>query len=89
MRLAHSMTTEAGDPAVYVFDRPSSSGYIIVSADDTAAPLLGYADSGEFNAEAMPPQMQWWLSEYAVQIANSTTTEAYSTRASCMRQSHR
>lgn len=82
MRLAHSMTTEAGNPAVYVFDRPASSGYIIVSADDTAAPLLGYADSGEFDAEAMPPQMQWWLSEYAAQIANSTTTEAYVTRAS-------
>ena len=68
MKLSFSMQTQKGEPAVYIFDRPASSGYLIVSADDTATPLLGYADSGSFDANNMPPQLEWWLSEYATQI---------------------
>ena len=68
MKLSFSMQTQKGEPAVYIFDRPASSGYLIVSADDTATPLLGYADSGSFDANNMPPQLEWWLSEYASQI---------------------
>ncbi len=68
MKLSFSMQTQKGEPAVYIFDRPASSGYLIVSADDTATPLLGYADSGSFDTNNMPPQLEWWLSEYASQI---------------------
>ncbi len=68
MKLSFSMQTQKGEPAVYIFDRPASSGYLIVSADDTATPLLGYADSGSFDANNIPPQLEWWLSEYASQI---------------------
>lgn len=68
MKLSFSMQTQKGEPAVYIFDRPASSGYLIVSADDTATPLLGYADSGSFDANNMPHQLEWWLSEYASQI---------------------
>lgn len=81
LKLAHSVTSGNGTPAIYVFDRPASSGYVIVSADDVAAPILGYADNGSFNKEDMPPQMEWWLSEYATRIANYSSSAAYTTRA--------
>ena len=68
LRLAHTVNTQAGNAAVYVFSNPKSEGYVIASADDAAYPLLGYADRGSFSEEEMPPQMKWWLEEYARQI---------------------
>ena len=57
-----------GDATFYVFDKPGNGGYLLVSADDVAAPLLGYSDTGDFNADAMPAEMRWWLGEYSRQI---------------------
>lgn len=75
MTLSFSMQTPAGSPAIYVFDRPESKGYLIVSADDAAIPVLGYADSGSFDSEEMPPQLKWWLSEYAAQISSFSAND--------------
>ncbi len=51
-------------PAVYVFSLDSGKGYIVLPADDEATPMLGYSDSGKFDAAAINPTMQWWLDEY-------------------------
>lgn len=68
-QLAHTINTAAGEAAVYVFNSNTrDGGYLLLSADDIAAPVLGYADSGSFDAAAMPPQMRWWLEQYARQI---------------------
>ena len=48
LQLAMTQKTLAGDPAVYVFNNTDNKGYLVVSADDTARPLLGYSDSGSF-----------------------------------------
>ena len=53
---------------LYVFDT-DGNGYIIVSADDCAVPLLGYSDSGRFETDNLPPQLKSWLEFYADQIA--------------------
>ena len=71
LQLAMTQKTLAGDPAVYVFNNTDNKGYLVVSADDTARPLLGYSDSGSF-PEQLPPAMQWWLEEYARQIEYAT-----------------
>lgn len=61
--------TRGGDAAVYVFGTAKAGeGFLVVSADDCAQPLLGYSDSGTFDPDAMPPQMKWWLEEYSRQI---------------------
>lgn len=49
---------------VYVF--ASDGNALVVPADDRVAPVLGYID-GCANGE-IPPQMEWWLSEYSRQI---------------------
>lgn len=67
-RLAYTAATEAGEPAVYLFAK-GEKGYMLLSADDAAYPLLGYADNGRFDADNMAPAMRWWLEEYARQIA--------------------
>ncbi len=53
--------------ALYVFT-PRDGGYIVVSADDCAEPLLGYSATGTFDPDNMPAAMSWWLGEYARQI---------------------
>ena len=54
-------------PAAYVFG--TASGYMVVSADDVAAPLLGYADNGSFDPENIPDNLRYWLESYASEIA--------------------
>lgn len=49
-------------------------GYIVVAADDVATPLLGYADSGNFDINAVSPAMREWLAEYSAQIAAAVAT---------------
>lgn len=62
-------TAEADElPAVYVFAK-ENKGFMVVSADDLATPLLGFVDNGNFDADNMAPALKYWLGEYARQIA--------------------
>lgn len=68
-RLVHTELTATGEPAVYVFNNDGrNDGYMVLSADDAAYPVLGYSDSGSFDTAGMPDAMKWWLSEYAAQL---------------------
>lgn len=62
-----------GKPAYYIF--AGGERTLFASADDVAAPLLGYVISPDFNVDDMPPAMSWWLSEYARQIAWATAND--------------
>lgn len=66
-RLSYVMnyTQNSSQAAVYVFSAPGDNGYLVSPADDRFPALLGYSDTGSINADNIPPQMQWWLSEYA------------------------
>ena len=78
--LVYTAKTLSGDPAVYVFENSGKRGYMLLSADDSAAPILGYSDSGSFDPKAMPEQMKWWIEEYGRQIeyARTNNIPAYS-----------
>ena len=60
---------------VYVFN-DNGGGFLIVSADDVATPLLGYSDTGSFDAGAIPPAMQYWLDCYSDEIEQSVSAGA-------------
>lgn len=66
--LVKTITSKEGDPSVYIFNNKSDEGYLIVSADDSTIPLLGYSDTNLINIENMPPALTYWLEEYARQI---------------------
>lgn len=68
LKLAHTTLTESGSPAAYIFNRTTEPGYIVLSGDDRAFPVLGYSDNGKADEGNLPPQLEWWLSEYARQI---------------------
>jgi len=52
----------------YVFGTENNEGFVIVAGDDRVTPVLGYSDTNGFSADNMPPNLQWWLGEYAKQI---------------------
>lgn len=54
---------------LYVFNINDDAGYVIVSNDDVAVPILGYSDSGSFDANNIPDNMRAWLQGYADEIA--------------------
>lgn len=54
---------------LYVFNITNHGGFVIVSNDDVATPILGYADSGSFDPNNMPENMKAWLQGYADEIA--------------------
>lgn len=69
---------ETDVPAIYIFDQ-GAQGYLIVSADDVAAPVLGYSSTGTIDPENIPDNMRWWLSQYEAEIAaaRSNGEESY------------
>ncbi|MBO4463915.1 MAG: C10 family peptidase [Prevotella sp.] len=52
----------------YVFNVGQKEGFVLVSADDRAPAILGYADDGCFDSENMPENMRAWLQGYADQL---------------------
>ncbi len=84
-KLVHTSKTKTGNPAVYIFNKGENTGYLVLSADDLAYPVLGYSDSGAFDTGNIPPQMEWWLSEYARQIEYASDKEQSPLSASIVR----
>lgn len=70
-------TLRSGAPEAYYYVFNSGKGFIIVSGDDRAYPILGYSTSGNFSYEEAPDNMKWWLQEYAnqIQFAHSSGIE--------------
>ncbi|MBR6282797.1 MAG: C10 family peptidase [Muribaculaceae bacterium] len=58
-------------PAFYVFNNEVAGrahGFVIVSGDDRAVPVLGFSDSGAYDSANVPPAMQAWLEFLAAEI---------------------
>lgn len=74
-QLLSTKYSPAGAPAVYIFSQPTSEkavgSLLFVGADDAAAPLLGYTDNAVPEGADLPPQLQWWLDEYAREIESA------------------
>lgn len=66
--LVYTQFTEKGSPAAYIFNNAAGKGYMVLAGDDVAWPVLGYSDNGKIEDGAIPPQLEWWLQEYARQI---------------------
>ena len=52
----------------YVFGAENNEGFVIVAGDNRITPVLGYSHTNGFSTDDMPPNLQWWLGEYAKQI---------------------
>lgn len=62
--LAYTAQTD-GTPDLYIFNRAEDqNGFVIISADATDTPILGYSDTSTFDPVTAPPALQWWLQQY-------------------------
>ena len=67
LTLAYTQLTENGTPALYVFN--FEGGFMIVSADDVAQPILAFGEEGRFDADNISDALAFYLRHYARQIA--------------------
>ena len=65
----------AGTPALYVFNKPDG-GWMIVSADDVAAPVIGFSDSGAFDPVNIPDNLRGWLELCSEEILSASAAGA-------------
>lgn len=55
-----TLTVASSDKAFHVFN-VSDGGFVMVSASDRTAPILGYADTGAFDSGSVPAPLKAWL----------------------------
>lgn len=67
-RMAKVAKQVTNDQQFYVFNGENGEGFVIVAADDVARPILGYSQIGSIDADNMPDNLRWWLSEYDREI---------------------
>ena len=66
LQLVTTYNISRGDAAFHIFNTPN--GFIIVSADDCATPILGYSNEGRFDMNNIPIQLQDYLQGFVEQI---------------------
>ena len=64
-----TLTIAESRDAYYAINLPDNGGYVIVSGDDTMPAVLGYSESGSYDADKLPVNMRSWLEGYAEQYA--------------------
>lgn len=78
--MAVKATADKNFTSLYIFNN-NPAGYIIVSADDCAVPLLGYSETEAFDTQNIPSQLRWWLDFYANEINYAATHPSVSRAA--------
>ncbi len=69
--LVYTISSKATNSAVnyfYVFNLNGNQGFIIVSADDNAVPILGYSDEKGFDPNNISPSCAKYLEKYKSEI---------------------
>ncbi len=52
----------------YIFSRGAGQGFVIVSGDDSTAPIIGYTEQGDYDLATLPPQLQSMLRAWGERI---------------------
>jgi len=76
LQLLHARTSAdiGGGALYYVFNIGQDKGFVVVSGDDVAYPVLGYGDErgwGQDFATDMPEHFRKWMDMYAEQITSA------------------
>ncbi|MDE7420198.1 MAG: C10 family peptidase, partial [Muribaculaceae bacterium] len=61
--LAHTATDGASNPICYVFNAKDGKGFVIVSADDSSLPVIGYSDNSTWSVNSVPASVERVLLE--------------------------
>jgi hypothetical protein len=77
LQLVHAVTggLRAADADTLLFVYQGQDGFVIVSGDDGAHPVLGYAQEGAFGGGVLPPSLSYWLDVYAKQMVYARSAD--------------
>jgi len=81
LQLAYQLSDAQQTPCVYVFNS-EGGGFVVMAADNSVVPVLGYSTDGHFDVENVPANMAAWLDTYrdaVSDIAAGASTRAYPT----------
>jgi hypothetical protein len=62
------VTVKDADSYYYIFNAGGNKGFVVVSGSNRTEQILGYTDSGNFDADSIPDNMKAWLQGYADEI---------------------
>ena len=69
LKLAYVSEDEVSKvPYFYIFNK-AEAGYVIVSGDERSYEILGYSDSGSFDLNNLPPNMEEYLNGYTAELS--------------------
>ena len=71
----HNLSPQLGLNQLYVLQNAGGEGFVILSSDDRAIPVLGYSDHGTINAADMPDNFHMWLQIYEEEIAAAVSQQ--------------
>ncbi len=81
LELAYTHTSGGADkPLYYVFNARDGHGFIIMSADDCATPVLGYSAESTYNVSSLPPAMKWMMQGLESEIKIAPRVQSSATR---------
>lgn len=72
----NAQSSSASIAYYYIFNVANGDGFVIVSADDKAIPVLGYSDAADFNPTNIAPQTAKWLEGYKAEIRSIIQSNA-------------
>jgi hypothetical protein len=76
MQLAYSSKkTNDSNALYYIYNKGNKNGYVIISGDDRAKTVLGYADDGDFDFSILPESAKEWLRFYESEITSLPEVE--------------
>lgn len=58
----------SSEPALYAFNL-KGGGFVLVSGDDAAEPILAYGNNYSFNLDSLPSSVRLWIEGYVKEIA--------------------
>ncbi|MDR0726234.1 MAG: C10 family peptidase, partial [Prevotellaceae bacterium] len=60
---------QQNEPMFYVFTMNGNGGFVIISGDDIAKPILGYSDNGTYDENN--PNLAYWMETLSQEIADA------------------
>ena len=67
-RVSKMIANQADASSFYVFNAQNDDGFVIISGDDATDEVLGFADQGTFQEEALPVNFVDWLKQLDAQM---------------------
>jgi PKD repeat protein len=69
LSLVYTETSTEGIAEYYVYNVIPFNGFIIVSAEDAAHPVIGYSNERYYSTQNISPEFAFWMQHYKKQIA--------------------